>query len=308
MNLQLKRVTVLTLLLILTLVGCIQHNAALPLSPTVLTSTSTQTAIVTPDPLPTSQTPEVQALVKNSIEFYRKGKVYEVVIGYNTGDIFLNVTPKPALPKKYDEVGWGSPKLNGYGDFDQDGETEFYVSVYYCGASCSEELRLYRYDPAQDQFIIADHVSSGKFRLQEYKDLNQDGNPELIVKGPGYCLYGDAGEKVFAVVTVLRYEKGKITDVTKEFPSVIAEDAEHFLSFSKTDGDHQGVAELTLASYLYDMIRLEKLEEGRANFDQVCNEVAKPREEKEGRTLDCPAFRAEVEADIQKYEQSKSQK
>jgi len=307
MHHPMKHIAALFLLLILT--GCGHPGGTLPPSLTALSPTSTQIATATPSPLPTSQTPEVRALVKKSIEFYRNGKTYEVVVGYNAGDVFWNVTPKPVLPKKYDEVGWGTPKLNGYADFDKDGETEFYVSVYYCGGSgCSTELRLYKYDRGQDQYIVADHVSSGELRIDRYEDLNQDGNPEIIVSGMGYCLYGDAGDKVFSVVTVLRFEKGKITDVTKEFPSVIAEDAEHNLSFSKTDGGHQGVAELLLASYLYDMSRLGLLDEARPNFDQVCNDVVKPRKEKAGRSIDCLEFRAEVETDIQKYEQSKSQK
>lgn len=303
-----KPITVLVLLLIiLALAGCIQQNAGIPLSPPALSATITHTAIETPNPLPTSQTPEVQALVKESIEFYRNRKTYEVVVGYDAGDVFWNVTPKPVLPKKYDEVGDGFPDIKGYGDFDRDGETEFYVEVSYCGANCTTQLRLYKYDPVQDNFIVADEVRS-KHGLRKYEDLNQDGNPELIFEALGYNLYGDRGYTIFSVVTVLRYENGKLVDVTGEFPDVIAEDAENNLAFSKTDGDNQGVAEHTLAAYLYDMYRLGKHDEARPNFNQVCNEVVKPRKENGGSSFDCLAFRAEVEADINKYEQSKSQK
>lgn len=305
MNHPTKYITVLFLLLILT--GCSQPNLAPSPTPTVLISTVAPSETATPSPSPISLTPEIRALVKNSIEFYRNGKTYEIVVGYDAGYIPFNVTPQPSLPKKYNEVGWGSAELNGYGDFDKDGETEFYATVVYCGANCWQEVRLYKYDPVQDQYHVVDKFGS-KFGIYQYKDLNQDGNPELIVKGVGYCLYGNAGDKTFSVVTVLRYEKGKFGDVTKEFPDVISADAENKLSFSKTDGGHQGVAELLLASYLYDMRLLDKVEEANPIFDKVCNDVVKPREEKAGRSIDCLAFRTEVETDIQKYEQSKSQK
>lgn len=104
----------------------------------------------------------------------------------------------------------------------------------------------------------------------------------------------------------MRYENGKIIDVTIEFPDIIMADAENRLEFSRTDGDHQGVGHYTLAVYIYNMHHLGKLDEARPQFDQFCNELADLRKIDDGGTY-CQALWDEVIADIQKYEQTNTQ-
>lgn len=106
------KITLLVLILILT--GCQKTKVSSSPSFTATTTPVPQTAIETLTPRP----PEMPALEKNSIEFYRNGKTYEVVIGYDMGEAFFNATPQPAFPKKIDEIGEGHPGLLGYGDKD----------------------------------------------------------------------------------------------------------------------------------------------------------------------------------------------
>ena len=103
------------------------------------TPSSTYTPIpsVTPSPSPTSSTPEVPALVKTSLEFYRNGKTYEIIIGYSIGNAFFYATPRPEIPLNLTDITTGmGAALERYGDFDNDGEREFIVSILACGANC----------------------------------------------------------------------------------------------------------------------------------------------------------------------------
>lgn len=186
-------------------------------------------------------------MVKTSLEFYRRGKTYEVVVGYSAGRALYKATPRPELPGKMKEASADSAQLMWYGDFDKDGETEFIVSVLDCGAYCEEAIQVYRYDSSQDRYYVADQFATYAPAIQTYEDLNHDGNPELITKNLGFCYQCSGYTVVFSALTVMRYEQGRFRDVTKEFPALLQKDADNYLEDSRTDASHQGAGYITRA-------------------------------------------------------------
>lgn len=264
-------------------------------------ATNTPISSVTASPSPTSNTPEVPALVKTTLEFYRNGKTYEIIVGYAVGNAFSYATPRPKFPKeKWEKARANSAELKRYGDFDNDGETEFIVSLMYCGAYCSESIQVYEYDAKNDSYYVADKFGANLPAVKEYTDINKDGNPELITDNYGFCYQCSPYTVVFSAITILRYENGKFVDVTKDYPELIQQDADNFLESSKTNAGNQGGGFITLASYFYDMYRLNKTDEAIPVFDQICNSVVKPNMQNPDFT--CAKYKSEVETAIHDFE------
>jgi hypothetical protein len=257
------------------------------------------TVVDNPTPTLIPETLEVPALVKTSLEFYREGKTYEVVVGYNIGSAFFVATPRPELPQKQSEAGAKSANLIWYSDIDNDGETEFIVSLLFCGAYCTEAIQVYEYDPADDNYYVADQFGA-KFALDSCMDIDKDGNPELITGSYGFCYNCSIHTAIFSAITILRYEQGELKDVTKEFPGLIEQDAEDFLVPLKENNDPQSMGYTRLASYLYDMYRLGRLEEAQPIFDELCEAVVKPTISRTD--FDCEEYRTKVETAIYEYE------
>jgi len=266
-----------------------------------LSATNTPIPSVTPLPSPTSSTPEVPALVKTTLEFYRDGKTYEIIVGYAVGNAFFYATPRPEFPKeKWEKAGANSAELKRYGDFDNDGETEFIVSLMYCGAYCSEAIRIYKYDAVNDNYFSADEFGANAPAVVDYTDINKDGNPELLTDNYGFCYQCSSYSVVFSAITIMRYEQGKFTDVTKDFPELIQQDADKFLESSKTNANNQDAGYITLASYFYDMYRLNKTDEAIPVFNQICASVIKPSMQNSDFT--CNKYKSEVETAIHDFE------
>jgi len=221
---------------------------------------------------PTSSTPEAPALVKTSLEFYRNGKTYEIIVGYAMGNAFFYATPRPEIPQNLiSDIGVTSAELKRYGDFDNDGEREFIVSILACGANCSETIRMYKYNAEKDEYYAAYTFNTP---VNDISDIDNDGSLEFITTG--FCAIGDAcsgGYATYAALKILRYENGKFVDVTSEFPEMIQTDAEKFLELAKKNEDD--IAYDALPVYLFDMYRLGKMDEALSVFDKICAEIVK---------------------------------
>jgi hypothetical protein len=255
---------------------------------------NTQIPTATPLPSPTSSIPKVPALVKTTLEFYRNGKTYEIIVGYDVGKAFFYATPRPEFPtEKWEKAGANSAELERYGDLDYDGETEFIVSLLYCGAGCAESIQIYEYDVKNDKYYVADEFYTA---VNEYTDINSDGSLELITTG--FCSYCRGGG--YSALEILRYENGKFVDVTTEFPELIQKDAEKFLELSKANEDDD--AYVALPVYLYDMYRLGKMNEARPIFDNICADVVKqPLMPYHGYSQDCVEIRTSAEKLIKEF-------
>lgn len=171
--------------------ACGDFTLLLPATATsTILETDTPVPSVTPAPSPTSATPEAPALVKTSLEFYRDGKTYEIIVGYTEGNASFRATPHPEFPyEKRDKVA-GHAEFEWYGDFDHDGEMEFIVSLLYCSAYCSDSIQVYEYDAHHDLYYVADEFGAKSPAVETYTDLDKDGN-KLIAEANKWqgCFY-----------------------------------------------------------------------------------------------------------------------
>lgn len=267
-------------------------------------ATYTPIPSIVPSSSPTSSTPQVPGLVKTTLEFYRSGKTYEIIVGYAVGNAFFYATPRPEFPsEKWDKAGANSAEFERYGDFDNDGETEYIVSLMYCGAYCSESIQIYEYDVNTDSYYVADEFGAKYPAVDNYTDLNNDGNPEIITANYGFCYQCGGATAALATLLILRYENGKFTDVSSEFPELLIEEADKFLESAKANA--QDSATILLPAYLYNMYRLDKMNEARPVFDQVCKTVIAPNRSNSDYKFDCDQFIIDVEKSIQEFENEK---
>ncbi len=241
---------------------------------------------------PTFTVPGIPALVKTSLLFYRNGKTYEIVVGYALGPAFFYATPRPEIPQQVVDTPASSASLEWYGDIVKDGEIEYIVSLIYVGVSASEEIRLYKYNPNNDRYDVADSIGSGRLVLNQIIDLDHDGNPEIITENFGFCFQCSDATLAWSAITIMRYEQGRFRDRTIEFPDLLLKDADKFLAASKTNANNQNGGYITAASYLYDMYRLGKLDEAIPVFNQTCLTVIKPNVS--WPSFDCDQYRADV--------------
>jgi hypothetical protein len=241
-------------------------------------------------------------LVKTTLEFYRDGKTYEIIVGYAVGNAFFYATPRPEFPaEKWDKAGANSAELERYGDFDNDGETEYIVSLMYCGAYCSESIQIYEYDVVSDLYYVAAEFGAKYPAVDNYTDFNSDGNPEIITANYGFCYQCSGASAALATLLVLRYENGKFTDVSREYPELLLEEADKFLESAKAN--EQDSATILLPAYLYNMYRLNEIEEGNAIFVQVCKTVIlSSRSNSDFQFNDCGQFLIDVEKAIKEFE------
>lgn len=258
--------------------------------------TNTTISQITSSP---STIPGAPALVKTTLEFYREGKTYEIILGFAAGEAFAYATPPLKLSEEQSkEVGLSKADIKRYGDFDKDGEFEYIISLMYCSGYCLEEIRIYEYDFSKDSYYIADSFEDIFPATQAYEDLNKDGNPELVTTS-FFCYQCEQMQRYLAAPTILRYKNGKFVDVTTEFPELIQKDAESSLTSAKANKEFASF--YALPSYLYDMYRLGKINEARPIFDQVCKTVIMPHLESSNVEFDCHKFRNNVEKYIQEF-------
>lgn len=234
--------------------------------------------------------PQFAVSKKTSLEIYRDGKAYEILIGYSMGRASFYATPVGETPKMWVENYADGAQIEAFSDFDNDGEMEILVSAFVCGANCSERLMVYEYNPVNDTYFVSDEIWA---RLREYADFNKDGKPEFTLYEYGFCFRCSNASDALSALAILQYKEGKFVDVSIEFPKQIQEHADRFLN--SAINNEQDAAHIYLPGYLYDMYRLGKMEEGRIVFDEVCNNVLKPH------SIDCTSFRMEVEKSILEY-------
>ena len=234
--------------------------------------------------------PQFAVSEKISLEVYRNGKAYEILIGYSMGRAPFYATPVGETPKIWSEDYADGAQIEAYSDFDNDGEIEILVSAVACGANCSNWLMVDEYDPVNDTYLVSDKIWAS---LREYEDFNNDGTPESTLYDSGFCFQCSRASDALSALTILQYQERKFVDVSIEFPELIQEHADRFLK-SAVDSE-QDAAYIYLSGYLYDMYRLGKMDEGRIVFDEVCKNVLKPE------STDCESLRMVVEESILEY-------
>ena len=108
-------------------------------------------------------------------------------------------------------------------DLDGDGEPEVYLELYSGAAHCCDYTQVYRYVASAEGYSLRTHVwgNVGVF----VTDLNRDRVPEFESADDRFSYeFTDFADSSWPV-QIWAYRNGDFTDVTRQFPAVIAADA-----------------------------------------------------------------------------------
>jgi hypothetical protein len=108
-------------------------------------------------------------------------------------------------------------------DLDGDGEPEVLLDLYWGGAHCCWYTQIYRYVPSTGRYRPTVHVW-GNFSYVP-ADLDHDGREELVTRDNRFSyVFGSFADSRWPLL-VLRYRLGRLTVVTRSYPSEITRDA-----------------------------------------------------------------------------------
>jgi hypothetical protein len=161
-------------------------------------------------------------------------------------------------------------------DLDGDGEPEVLVNLFTGGAHCCFWTAIFRYDGHGYRSTAVLWGDPG----DELVDLDRDGRPEFLTADDRFAYEFTSFAGSALPVRVLRYDHGRITDVTSDFPWLIRREAaslwaEYLKDRGGADADMRGV----LAAWLADEYRLGRAQEGWAQIEAAYRrgELSPPR-------------------------------
>lgn len=239
---------------------------SIDVTPEVPTFTTTPESTLTPTPTINAELP---AYTSVTLDIIRNDKKYSILLGYNIGEAFWYATPHPDVDMRKwlgDVRAVSSANIKRYGDFDFDREKEYLIAIY--GLNAGDVLLLaIDYDKSADEYKIFDEVD-----FERLDDIEHDGIPEIITKDFSfhYESGGGGADSVFSPIKIFRYNGQKFVDVTKEYPDLIKQEADHWLEMIDNDAWGQGQSTSIYASYLADMYLLGKKDEGIRIFSDLC--------------------------------------
>lgn len=260
----------------------------------------------TPTTVPTVNS-ELPGYTSTSLEIVRDGKKYSVLMGYQTGEAFWRVTPHPDVNMSnwYGDVRQtSSANLEWYGDFDNDGETEYLVSSYSVGNTLYVSILAIDYDNSKDEYRVFDEIGFRATSIDRWDDIEKDGNPEIIGADEAfhYESGGAGADSAFSPIKIFRYNGQKFVGVTKEYPDLIEQDSKHWLEAIGNDAWGQGQFNSIYASYLADMYLLGKQDEGIKVFTDLCESRLIPYVKKQNSetTLNCSDLLTSIQEALSK--------
>lgn len=157
-------------------------------------------------------------------------------------------------------------------DLDADGEPEVILDLYTGGAHCCTVSNIYRYLPDQNTY----QASTKDWRDYSYRreSLNGDAVPEFVSADPrfAYQFTSFAGSGV--PVQIWNYRAGRWTDVTRQYPARIYNDAfrwwQSFERVRRENPNHEALeVRGVLAAYMADKYLLGQEEDGWRRLRQV---------------------------------------
>jgi len=223
-----QKLTLLSILIGVVLVSsCAPNTIDESLKTPTVTTTPENTLTVTP-----TINAELPAYTSTTLEIIRNGKKYSVLLGYDIGEAFFNTTPRPDV-NMYNWYGDTRnvrlANIERYGDFDHDGENEYFVSVYGRGAIGYVLILAIDYDQLKDEYKVFDEIGFRASCFERWDDIEKDGIPEIVAKNESfhYESGGGGADSVFSPIKIFRYNGKKFVGVTKEYPDLIEQDANH---------------------------------------------------------------------------------
>lgn len=141
-------------------------------------------------------------------------------------------------------------------DLDYDGELEIYLEVASRGAYCCSHGKIYSYSPQKHQYKEFNFDWGNYRNAPSFRDIDGDGYIELINRDEDFSgEFGGYAISGLAPIRIQHYRRGKLIDVTRDFPKLIEEEADHWW---KDYTVKQRNVDTILAAYVADMALLGK--------------------------------------------------
>jgi hypothetical protein len=152
-------------------------------------------------------------------------------------------------------------------DLDGDKEPEIIANFYTGGAHCCTYSLIYRYDRTSGQYRQIRHEwGNGAYKLE---DLNRDGIPEFNSRDDRFAAAFTAYAASGYPLQIWQYRQGKMINVTRRYPKLIASDAaklwKDYNDIKRQGHDGKGF----LAAYLANKCLLGQGQEGWRQVQRV---------------------------------------
>jgi hypothetical protein len=138
----------------------------------------------------------------------------------------------------------GAPEANQSSvhvvDLENDGEPDVIVDLYTGGAHCCSVEQIFSFDAVTGTYVLTQHDFEDPG--EEIKDLGHNGQYEFLTADDSFAYaftdYADSG----LPIEILAFASGRFTNVTRQYPKLIAKDAAAYLKYFKHDlGDGEGL-------------------------------------------------------------------
>jgi subtilisin-like proprotein convertase family protein len=151
-------------------------------------------------------------------------------------------------------------------NLDGEGEPEVVFDFYSGGAHCCTYTLVYGYRPSARRYRQTLH-EWGNVGYR-FGDPDRDGRPEFLSADDRFAYAFAAYAASFEPIQIWRYQAGRMVDVTRRFPRLVARDAaSHWRAYSKETRRGRTDARGLLPAYLADEIMLGRAERGWSRLE-----------------------------------------
>jgi hypothetical protein len=139
-------------------------------------------------------------------------------------------------------------------DIDGDGEPEVVLDLYWGGAHCCWYSQVYRYVPATKHYAPLVHIW-GNFGYV-LADLDHDGRQEIVTRDDRFSYAFASFADSRWPVRILAYRDGKLTVVTKSYPTEVKRDSASLWHEAMARGRRQASNQGMMAAWAADQCLL----------------------------------------------------
>ena len=155
-------------------------------------------------------------------------------------------------------AGGGTAKSLRVADLDGDSQPEVLLDIYTGGAHCCLDTWIYRLTGSTYTGTPVQWGDPG----YQLKDLNHDGIPELYSRDDRFAYEFTAYAESWLPPLVMQFRAGKLSTVTRSFPSAIKADIKRILKVYRSKRRRQLDLRGALAAYTADQCMLRHCSKG----------------------------------------------
>lgn len=204
-----------------------------------------------------AQTGTVQAVFSYSWDpaRFRFSRQHITIDRAGTMRFSANLRKPPGNGATAQPAGFFSHKRSvSLADLDGDGEPEVVLDLYWGGAHCCWYTQIYRYDSATQHYRPLVHVWGNVSYV--LADLDHDGREELVTRDDRFSYAFASFADSRWPVRILAYRDGKLTVVTKSYPTEVKRDSASLWHEAMARGRRQASNQGMMAAWAADQCLL----------------------------------------------------